>query len=384
MPAARSAVKMNKMNTHDDLLQQARTLHRRAIVIDTHCDTTQRLLDPNWNLAQRHDDGHVDIPRLREGGVDAVFFAIFASPPLEHGAGLAATRHQINVIESTIERHGEFIDCATTAGEVRQAILNGKIAILIGLEGGYLIDDSLDHLREYHQRGATYLTLTHGLHTTWADSSGVHEPLMPLHGGLTPFGNDVIRELNRLGMMVDISHASEGTVRDVLEISVAPIIATHSSCFAVSPHRRNLSDELIRAVAKTGGVVQINFASAFIDPEFPPIDVKALKAFRASREAKKKPFMDHVTPLSILADHFEHALKLVGPDHVGIGSDFDGVFAVPQGMEDCSKLPYLTAELLRRGHKEDDLVKVLGGNVLRVMDACADVARCLASPGRRP
>ena len=365
------------MVTKTDALKQARSLHRRAIVVDTHCDTTQLLLDPNWNIAERHSEGHVDLPRLREGGIDAVFFAVFASPPLESGAGLAAARNQINVIEATVFEHEDLLTIADSTHDVRQAKIDRNIAILIGLEGGYLIEDSLDHLREFHNRGATYLTLTHGLHTTWADSSGVHEELKPLHGGLTPFGRDVVRELNRLGMIVDVSHASEDTVRDVLEVSVAPVMASHSSCKAVASHRRNLSDNAIKAIAATGGVVQINFAAAFVDPGFPEVRPEQLKKWRESRDPKRRPFIDHVTPLSVLADHFEHALQLVGPNHVGIGSDFDGVFAVPHGMEDCSKLPYLTAELLQRGYSEDDLTKVLGANVLRVMDACTEVAHRL-------
>jgi MAF protein len=220
-----------------------------------------------------------------------------------------------------------------------------------------------------------YLTLTHAFHTSWADSSGVHESLPPLHAGLTGFGREVVRELNRLGMMVDVSHVSDDTFWDVVEVSRAPVIASHSSCRAVSPHRRNLSDEMIKAIARSGGVVQINFAAAFVDPTFPPIDPGVMEYWSTRGGFEASPYAGHVTPLSILADHFDHAMALVGPDHVGIGTDFDGVSAVPQGMEDCSKLPYLTAELLRRGHREDDLAKVLGANFLRVLDTCQSMAR---------
>lgn len=406
--------------TRSDAIKKAKALHQRAIVIDTHCDTTQLLADPDWNLGHRHLDGHVDIPRLREGGVGAVFFAVFTAPPLSKGEGVATVRHQLNLIEAAVEVHGDALRLADAAHDIRQSKLDGKIALVIAIEGGYLIDDSLDHLREFHQRGAAYLTLTHGLHTTWADSAGIHEDLPPLHGGLTPFGRDVIREMNRMGMMVDVSHASDETVEDVLNVSVAPIIASHSSCRAVSPHRRNLSDDLIKAIAATGGIVQMNFSAAFVDPHFPPEEVRRMQRWRAT--AKRKPAADptafpsgavtedyvasppsrsqsasrersatgrfdaahgryvpqHVTPFSVLVDHFEHALQLVGPDHVGIGSDFDGVLVVPQGMEDCSKLPYLTAELLQRGYTDEDLTRILGGNVLRVMDACADIAHRLS------
>lgn len=360
----------------DEYLARARRLHQRAIVIDTHCDTTQRLMRPEWDIAGHHLDGHIDIPRAIEGGVDGLFFAIYARGPVEPGAGIAAVREQIDLIERMIGSHSGSLAPARTADEVRKAKSEGRIAVLIAIEGGYLIEDSLDFLGECRRRGATYLTPTHSFHTTWADSSGVHEPLAPRHGGLTPFGREVVLELNRLGMMVDVSHVSDGTFRDLVETSVAPVVATHSSCRAVSPHRRNLSDEMIRAVADSGGVVQINFGAAFIDPGFPTIDPKVVQEWY-EKEYPKASFTEHVTPLSLLVDHFDHALKLVGPDHVGIGSDFDGVAAVPEGMEDCSKLVNLTAALLQRGYGEDDLIKVLGENVLRVMEVCDRVARRL-------
>jgi membrane dipeptidase len=375
------------MELHEEHLSQARELHRRALLIDAHVDTTQRLLQPDFDIAARHNDGHVDLPRLREGGAAAVFMAVYASGPLAAGEGVRAARYQLNQIETTVGSHRDALAPARSAAEVRAAKSAGRIAVLVGIEGGYLIEDSLDHLREYRQRGAMYLTLTHGFHTTWADSAGIHDPLGALHGGLTPFGREVIIELNRLGMMVDVSHASDDTVRDVLEVSVAPVIASHSSCREVAHHRRNLTDRQIKAIAKSGGVVCINFAAAFVDPAFPEVTGEMMKAWRESAQsggrggeagqAPNKP-LDHQTPFVALVDHFDHALQLVGPNHVGIGSDFDGVLMVPDGMEDCSRLPHLTAGLLQRGYNEADLTKVLGGNVLRVMDACAEVSRRLS------
>ncbi len=362
------------MNEHGEYLMRAERLHEQALVIDTHCDTTQRLLDETWDITRRHDDGHVDLPRIREGGIDAMFFAVYAPQPTEPGAGIAAARRQIECVHRTLERHAGELAGARTAEQICAAREAGRVAIVLAIEGGYLIEDSLDVLREYHRAGAAYLTLTHAFHTSWADSSGVHEALTPHHGGLTDFGRDVIRELNRLGMMVDVSHVSDDTVRDVLETSTAPIIASHSSCRAVSPHCRNLSDELMKAIAATGGVVQINFAAAFIDPDHPPLDPEAVKQWWADLSGTKRPVTDHVTPLSVLADHFDHALKLVSPRHVGIGSDFDGVPSLPAGMGDCSWLPHLTAELLRRGYSEQDLTPMLGENVLRVMEACRGAA----------
>jgi len=363
----------------DHFLRRSRRLHDLAVVMDAHCDTTQRLMGTDWDFSARHDGGHVDIPRLREGGVGGVFLAVYAARPVEDGAGIAAARAQIERIHQTVRRCDTSLTLARTADDVRRAKSGEKVAVLIGIEGGHLIEESLDVLREFQERGAVYLTLTHAFHTSWADSSGVHEDLPPLHGGLTDFGHEVLRELNRLGMMADISHVSDDTFWDVLEASTAPIIASHSSCRAVSPHRRNLSDEMIQAIARKGGVVQINFAAAFVDPTFPPIDPKVIQYWSTRGGFEKSPYAAHVAPFDTLVAHFDHALRLVGPGHVGIGSDFDGVQALPEGMEDCSKLPYLTAGLLRQGYSEEDLKKILGGNVLRVMEQCQEVSRELRS-----
>ena len=353
-----------------EMKERAAQLHRTAIVVDTHCDTTQRLLDPAWDIAKRHEHGHVDIPRLREGGYGAVFFAVWAPGPVEPGAGVAAARRQVDCIKKAVGDHPGDLALACSAGEIRAAREADKIAVVIAIEGGYLIEDSLDVLREYRALGAAYMTLTHGFHTSWADSSGIHRPIDPRHGGLTDFGRDVVREMNRIGMMVDVSHVSDATFRDVLETAEKPVIATHSCCRALSLHPRNLSDEMMKALAETGGLMQINFAAGFLDPDFPDLDPDDVEAFFAAGCRSDEPLTDYVTPFSLLVDHFDHALQTVGPDHVGIGSDFDGVPALPAGMEDCGKLVNLTAALLQRGYDEGDLLKVLGGNVLRVMDAC--------------
>jgi len=357
-------------NESDEFVALARDIHRRAVIIDTHCDTTQRLMADDWNIAQRHSEGHVDLPRLREGGVDAVFFAVFAGGLGGPIGPAQEARRQIRRLHDTAQRHTEEIAVSTTADDIRRAKTHGRLAMLIGIEGGHLIEDDLDILNEFHHDGATYLTLTHALHTNWADSSGVHEALAPRHGGLTDFGREVIREMNGLGMMVDVSHVSDATFWNVLETSTAPVLATHSSCRAVAPHRRNLSDEMIRALAACGGSVQINFAAAFLDPHHPPLDTVKVREWFAAGGPSSRKVTTHVTPFERLVDHVDHALQLVGPDHVGIGSDFDGVPALPEGMEDCAKLPRLTAALFQRGYGEADLAKVLGGNVLRIMEAC--------------
>jgi len=356
-------------------VSEARALHRDALVIDTHCDTTQKLVTGRWRFDRRHRRGHVDIPRLREGGIDAAFFAVFAPASTAKGHNAAAARAQIARIRETVARHAAQVAPAASASDVRAAKAEGKIAVVIAIEGGHLIDESLDVLRAYRDAGAVYLTLTHATHTAWADSSGIHGDPGPRHRGLTSFGRDVVRELNRLGMIVDVSHVSDATLRDVLDTSTAPIIASHSSCRAVAPHRRNLSDEMIRAIAAAGGTVQINFCSVFIDPHHPQPDPHAVHRFLKTGRVPRGWTAGYVTPLEVLVDHFAHALQLVGPQHVGIGSDFDGVFTLPDGMQDCSMLPNLTAALMARGFGAADLKMILGENVLRVMDACRQEAR---------
>ncbi len=358
----------------DNLLQRARALHKKTLVIDTHCDTTQKLADPNWDFTDRHETGHVDLPRARDGGLSGAFFAIWASGPLEPGRGAEAAQAQMDRLVSLTQAQCETLTLATTADEILHAHETGRFAVVPAVEGGYLIEDSIELLRSFRKQGVTYMTLTHGFHTTWADSSGIHTPLPPHHGGLTAFGRDVVREMNRMGMMVDVSHASDACVRNVLETSNAPVIASHSSCRAVSPHPRNLPDELIQEIARQGGVVQINFAAGFIDPNCPKSDPHELQRRMKEGNLTASPSTDHKTPISVLVDHFDHAIGLVGPEHVGIGSDFDGIPHLPEGLEDCSKLPILTAELMRRGHNEDDLSHILGLNALRVLRTCQQLA----------
>ncbi len=347
-------------------LERARKLHARNILLDSHVDTTQHLA--KRDLSIRNENGHLDIPRLHEGGVSAVIFAIWAAKPKNPGDGVRAAREQIESIRELMKKHDADLRPATTAKEIREVRDSGRIAVPIAIEGGYLIEDSLEILRQYREAGAVYLTLTHGFHTTWADSAGVMEDLAPHHGGLTEFGKEVIRELNRIGMLVDVSHVSDDTLKDVLDIAEAPIVATHSSCRAVNDHRRNLPDDLMKEIAATGGVVQINFSAPFIDPEFPTID--PAEYMRWWEAGGIGPLTDYESPLENLIDHFDHAIRLIGPEHVGIGSDFDGVAALPHGMGECSQLPYLTASLFERGYGEKELAPLLGENFLRVMTAC--------------
>lgn len=372
----------------EDLETRARRIHNEAIVIDTHADTTLRMNDPAWDFMSRHDDGHLDYPRLREGGLDAVFLAIYMGrqKPEEPGIAVRKALLQIDRIRSLTEKHSDRLGLAATAAEIRDLAARGKTAILIGIEGGHIIDNRLEVLRCYHRLGARYLTLTHSFHHDWADSSGIGEVLAPGLGGLSDFGREIVLEMNRLGMMVDISHVSDDTFWDALEVSRAPLVATHSGARAVCDHPRNLTDEMIKALAERGGVVQVVFFPGFLDPDFKR-KWEAVKKKRSKRKeeirgiykdnqekidealmdiAKEVPYEG--TPLSVLIDHIEHIIQLVGEDHVGLGSDWDGVGFVVDGLEDCAGTPQITYELLKRGISEKAVKKILGGNLLRVME----------------
>lgn len=370
---------------------RAASLHRRALVLDTHADTPQRLLfDKAFDLGRRDADGHVDIPRMREGGLDAVFFSIWMPSTLTGPPAVKRSLRLIDSVHEALRRSSKDLSLATGVAEVRKAVADGKVAILMGMEGGHMIDDDLGVLRMYARLGVRYLTLTHFLNNNWADSSTDK----PRHNGLTAFGRDVVRELNRLGVMVDISHVSDKTFYDALGVTKAPVIASHSSCRVISDHPRNMSDDMMRALAKNGGVMMINFESSFLDQAYrdamraanrdvtaEPAEVKAcgdnaackiLMENRLNREAMRSGKLPKVTWEKIV-DHIDHAVKVAGIDHVGLGSDFDGA-TMPLGMDDASTLPRLTDALLKKGYAERDVEKVLGENLLRVMSAVEKVA----------
>jgi membrane dipeptidase len=363
---------------------RARDLHTRAIVIDTHGDTTQRLLfDKTYDIARRNEKGSIDIPRMREGGLDALFFSIWVTGDVAGPLAAQRAREQIQRVREAVRQHPNDLLLATSVADIRRAASERKVAALMGVEGGHMIDDNLDLLREYAALGVRYLTLTHSLNTHWADSSGDK----PVHNGLAPFGRAVVRELNRLGVMVDISHAADKTFYDTIEITRAPLIASHSSCRAISNSPRNMSDDMLRALARNGGVVMINYHAEFLSEEFRAVatnparraqiaaltkqcgDDQAcaiLETQRFNHEAMRSGGLPTVLWDKIL-DHIDHAVKIAGIDHVGLGSDFDGA-TMPLGMEDATKLPRITEALLKRGYAEQDVTKILGGNVLRVME----------------
>ena len=369
----------------------AQTLHQRAIVVDTHDDTTQRLLfDPSFDIGTRNATGSIDVPRMREGGLDALFFSIWTTGDLTGPAAVKAAIQQIDKVREAVRRHPNDLALATTAADIRRAASQRKIAALMGVEGGHMINEDLGVLRQFAALGVRYLTLTHSLNTTWADSSGDK----PAHNGLTPFGKDVVRELNLLGMMVDVSHVSDKTFYDALEVTKAPVIASHSSCRAISNHPRNMTDDMLRALAKNGGVVMINYNAAFLSEEFrtagtPPqlqaridANIKAcgkdeactiLGRDRIEHDAMRSGQRPVVSWEKII-EHIDHAVKVAGIDHVGLGSDFDGA-VMPMGMEDASQLPKITDALLKKGYSETDVSRILGGNILRVMEAVTRAAR---------
>ena len=358
----------------------------RATVVDLHDDTTEMIVDEGYRLSARHDYGQVDIPRMREGGIGGLFFSIWVDTdrytPIE---GIRRALEEIEAVKREVARNPTTMEMATTADQIVAARQRGRIAALLGLEGGLAIDSDLLVLRAYYDLGVRYMTLTHTNNTPWADSSG--HPAE--HNGLTDFGKQVVREMNRLGMMVDISHVSDQTFWDVMETSAAPPIASHSSCRALAEVQRNMTDDMLRALAKKGGVVHINYYEGFLDAGFEKRN-EALKDLQAQQDAiddRTPKFGDRGgngpavrkidaeriaklgrIPLSKLLDHFEHAVKVAGIDHVGLGSDFDGVDdLLPEGMEDASKIPNLVRGLMERGFSDADILKILGGNTLRVM-----------------
>jgi membrane dipeptidase len=366
------------------------SIHQRAIAIDMHVDTVQRVLDENVDIEQQLSDGHFDAVRAKNGGLDAQFFSIWVEPQLFGGGGARAVKRaddQITAIRALAEQHPETWVLATSAADIRRASSEGKIAALMGLEGGYAIDERLENVKRYYDLGVRYMSPAWSVSTSWAGSSGDD---VGATRGLNEFGKNVVREMNRLGMMVDVSHVSDKTFWDVVNTSTAPVIATHSACRAIADVPRNLTDDMIRALAKTGGVVNVIFYPEHLEPGWSQkkkqVDaeietmVQEASAAESGDAVHKKLARDRVRqreyarrlpPVKVarIVDHIDHIVKLVGVDHVGIGSDFDGVQVTTADLATVADLPNLTKELLRRGYTESDVDKILGGNMLRVMEA---------------
>ncbi len=376
----------------DDLAERAKKLHFSSIVLDTHDDTTQRFFTKDYDIGRRNPDGHVDIPRMREGGMNAIFFSIWIDGRIMGPPAVQKALDQIDAVHENVSKNSKDMVLCRTAAEVREAHKQGKIAALIGVEGGHMIGNDMRVLRMFGDLGVRYMTLSHFYNDEWADSSTDK----PAHNGLTDFGKDIVREMNRQGIMVDISHVSDKTFYDALEVSKAPLIASHSSCRALCNHVRDMSDDMIKALAAKGGVIQINYEKSFIDQAYKDASEKlsggvvakfdkfkkecgddqecfGQKMAEQEKQATAEGKLPHVSWERII-EHIDHAVKLAGADHVGLGSDFDGA-DMPDGMEDCSKLPKITEALMRKGYTDDDIRKILGGNTLRVMEQTEKVSR---------
>jgi membrane dipeptidase len=362
--------------------EHARRLQSQVIGIDGHNDTVQRILYAHADLAQRSSQGMVDLPRLRDGGMHAPFFALWVPTYYKGAEAVRRTLDLRDAMQRLFDQHPDQIELATTATDLERIVKSGKIAAVLSVEGGHQIDNDLAVLRMYYRMGVRSMTLTHFRNTDWADSSTDQ----PAHNGLTNFGRDVVQEMNRLGMIVDVSHVSDKTFYDTLAATTKPVIASHSGVRALSPVPRNMTDDMLRALAKNGGVVGINFAGGFVNrqdaeatmksissnaSEEPNLTGQALDDYAAREFAKDAQTAGRTANATLkdVADQIDYVVKLIGIDHVGIGSDFDGIPTVPKGLEDVSKMPALTAELIRRGYSDDDIRKIMGGNFLRVMRA---------------
>ena len=375
----------------------ATELHRRAIIVDGHCDTPYRMLRHNVHLDEHDPEAQADLRSLREGGITASFFAAYV-PPFYAGRGAAQFAHRlIDLIEAEVERNRAALTFCRDAAGIRAAKGDGKVGILIGVEGGHAIEDSLQILRAFYDRGARYMTLTHVNSNNWCDSSGDGGR----HGGLTDLGRDVVRAMNDLGMIVDISHVSDNAFEQVIETTRVPIVATHSSCRALCRHPRNMTDDMLRKLAGNGGVCMINFFSAFVNDAVAEVLLRAQKRVRPEKSgggteevpsdaadwdeflAWFKALGSPMATLDDAVDHVVHAVEVAGVDHVGIGSDFDGVPSLPRDLQSAAAMPLVTARLLQRGMSEEEVEKILGGNFLRVFEQVERAARSVSGDASR-
>ena len=366
-------------------------IQKSAIVVDTHADTPQRFLDEGFNIGSidLNDNGHLSLDKARRGNLGAEFFSIWVDPETNQGH---FARHTFDLIDSVYEqaaRHPDRMMMAFSVADIERAHREHKLAALMGIEGGHSIENDMHLLRDYYRLGVRYMTLSWSNTNEWADSSGdMDDPKIQHHNGLTDFGKQVVLEMNRLGMMVDISHVADKTFWDAIATTKAPVIASHSSARALVDAPRNMTDDMLRAVAKNGGVVQVNFFSGFDDENYRKAEqaqakdqAAAIQKYIDSLKAQGKPVsyieVDRIErewmakiprpPFGVLIDHIDHIAKVAGVDHVGLGSDFDGVSgATPQGMDSAADLPKITQGLLDRGYSANDIKKILGGNLLRV------------------
>jgi membrane dipeptidase len=371
--------------------ERAQKLHDSALVVDTHADTPQRFLDEGFDIGSTDpkDPGHISLDKARRGNLGAEFFSIWVEPDTNQGH---FARHTFDLIDSVYEqaaRHPDRMMMAFSPNDIDRAHKEHKLAALMGIEGGHSIENDIHLLRDYYRLGVRYMTLSWSNTNEWADSSGdIDDPKVEHHNGLTDFGKQVVLEMNRLGMMVDISHVADKTFWDVIATTKAPVIASHSSARALVDAPRNMTDEMLKAMTTNGGVVQVNFFSGFVDEDYRKANLAQAKAeaaavqqyvdqMKAQGKAVNYVEEDRIErewtakiprpPLKSLIDHIDHVAKVAGIDHVGLGSDFDGVSgATPQGIDSAADLPKITQALLDRGYSADDIKKILGGNLMRV------------------
>ncbi len=376
------------------LWKRALEIQRKAIVIDTHNDVTTPMTNDDYDLSGTPPAPYrTSIERMKQGGLSAEFFSLYIRPwYVAHGGAARRTLDMIDSVYRAVERHPNDLLLATSVSDIRRAKKQKKIAALMGIEGGHAIENSLSALREFHRLGVRYMTLTWNNTNDWADAGRGEVK----HHGLSPFGEEVVREMNRLGMLVDVSHVSDETMSDALDVSKAPIIASHSSARALSNVPRNIPDDLLRRIAKNGGVVHVNFYSVFVDAAtVTPQNAERNRVLKAQQDvldekykndperlAEESDKLDASLPLpplpiSKLIDHIDHIVKVAGIDHVGIGADFDGAVDMPEGAQDVSMLPNVTYELLKRGYNEKDIRKILGENLLRAFAEAERVSRSL-------
>lgn len=379
------------------LTEQGKQVHFASFVFDGHNDLPWEMRTKASSSFDRRDIRasqpamHTDIPRLRAGGVGAQFWSVYVpAETAKRGTALSDTLEQIALVRQMIERYPDVFEQARTAADVERIVRAGKIASLIGVEGGHCIENSLENLRRLHALGAGYMTLTHSDTLDWADAATDQ----PRHQGLTAFGEEVVREMNRLGMLVDLSHVSDETMRDALRVSRAPVIFSHSSARAIAAHPRNVPDDVLRLVRDNGGVVMVNFFSGFVVPRSAEIMAQMFDKLRELRAAypdeaefqRQRRRWEAANPypagtIHDVVDHIEHIARVAGVDHVGLGSDYDGITKVPQQLEDVSTYPLITQELLNRGWQPADIHKVLSGNILRVLRRAEEVAQELRTGG---
>jgi membrane dipeptidase len=384
--------------------KKALEIQNSAIVVDTHADTPQRFLDENYDIGSTdpEDHGHISLDKAKAGNLGAEFFSIWVEPETNQGH---FARHTLDLIDSVYEqaaRHPDRMMMAFSVADIERAHREHKLAALLGIEGGHSIENDIHLLRDFYRLGVRYMTLSWSNTNEWADSSGdISNPKVEHHNGLTDGGKQIVLEMNRLGMLVDISHVADKTFYDAIATTKAPVIASHSSARALTNHPRNMTDDMLRAVAKNGGVVQVNFYNAFIDENYR----RAAEAQAKERDAAVKAYDDQqkaagktVTyldndrierewaakiprpPLSSLIDHIDHVAKVAGIDHVGLGSDFDGVSgATPGGIDSAADLPKITQALLDRGYHAEEIRKILGGNLLRVFADAERISRDMQS-----